>query len=149
MQGDCQLWLQWLLHFLRHSRCQLQPMCTDRWHHNSKRVPRTLSSKCHASFCFHASSCNYVGPCHAIFPPYPHQSGSFCQPGLQDCLCQDICHSPPSQWPPHPKRLMGPQRPPAVATPSHWFSSTSSAPATFGSSLCGAICRHVGMPASP
>ncbi len=125
------------------------PMCTNCWHHGSKWVPRTPSSKCHTSFGFHASPSNNVVPCDAIFSPYPNWSGTFCQPGLQDCLWQDICHSLPSQWPPHPQRLAGPWRPLAVAMPSHCFSSTSSTLATFVSNLCGAIYRNVNVPASP
>jgi hypothetical protein len=44
---------------------------------------QTLHSKCHSSFRFRASPSNNVRPCHAVFSPYPHRVGPFCQPGLQ------------------------------------------------------------------
>jgi hypothetical protein len=144
-----QLRLQWFLFLLQHPHCQLQPTCPNHWHHGSKRVPRTLRSKCNSSFCFCASPNNDVRPCHAIYFPYPHWFGPFCQTGLQYSLQQDICHSLPSQRPPYPQRLVGPGQHPALAIHSHCSSSNASSLATFGSNFCEAICHHVSFPASP
>jgi hypothetical protein len=89
------------------------------------------------------------GPCHALLSPYPHWFGPFCQPGLQDCLQQDISHSLPSRRPPHTQWLAGHQRPPTLVVPPHPASSASSALATFGYNCWGTISSHVSRPAVP
>jgi hypothetical protein len=46
-------------------------------------MSQTLCSKCHSSFRFRTSSSNNVGPCNALFSPYPQWFGPFTNQGCK------------------------------------------------------------------